>query len=103
MDTRREMAITVEKDGPYRVTGAVPVARQTIVADAAGNSIEWWQGESLDAGEEYTLCRCGGSQTKPFCDESACRNGFDGTETASREPFLAQAQEETGPALILTD
>jgi len=29
--------------------------------------------------------------------------GFDGTETASRDPYLEQAGEEGGPAVVLTD
>ena len=31
-------------------------------------------------GEFIALCRCGGSSTKPFCDGTHKRNGFDATE-----------------------
>ena len=97
------MKVTVTRNGPYLVEGAVPLARQTIVADDDGNSIGWRKGEELEAGDAYALCRCGHSATKPFCDGSHVRVGFDGTETASREPYLAQADEQDGPSLILTD
>jgi len=97
------MRIEVTEDGPYRVTGSVPLAVQTIVSDAEGGSIEWRQGELLDTDGEYRLCRCGQSANKPFCDGSHRRTGFDGRETASRQPYLAQAGEEDGPAVALTD
>ena len=35
------------------------------VASAAGISLG---GQSPQASEHYTLCRCGGSKNKPFCD-----------------------------------
>jgi CDGSH-type Zn-finger protein len=95
--------VAVTENGPYLVTGSVPLARQTIVADADGFSVEWRQGETLATEPEYRLCRCGRSRTKPFCDDSHERVGFDGTETASREPYLKQAYEEDGPTVILTD
>jgi CDGSH-type Zn-finger protein/truncated hemoglobin YjbI/ferredoxin len=54
----REQAIEVSLDGPYRVTGGIPLA------DAAGGEVSRASGSS---GEHYALCRCGHSQNKPFC------------------------------------
>jgi CDGSH-type Zn-finger protein len=95
--------ITVNKDGPYRVEGSVPLAKQTIVADAEGASREWRQGEPIKAPSTYELCRCGQSSNKPFCDGTHEKIGFDGTEVASREPYVDQAELFEGPALDLTD
>src|SRR5271165_4610180 len=81
------MKITITTNGPYLVEGSIPLAKQTIVADAEGNSIGWSQGEEFEASAVYALCRCGHSANKPFCDGSHVRTGFDGTETASREPY----------------
>jgi CDGSH-type Zn-finger protein len=95
--------ITVSRNGPYLVEGAVPLAKQTIVADREGGSEEWREGAPLAAPGSYALCRCGHSQTKPFCDGSHKKVGFDGTETASREKYLDQAQVFEGPTMMLTD
>ncbi|HZR50891.1 MAG TPA: ferritin-like domain-containing protein [Streptosporangiaceae bacterium] len=54
----REPAVEVSKDGPYRITGGLPLT------DADGKDVERAQGSSR---EHYALCRCGHSQNKPFC------------------------------------
>ena len=61
-DPQRAPAITVTKDGPYAVTGAAQLLEQS-----------WAQGAST---EHYTLCRCGGSKNKPFCDGTHWSIGF---------------------------
>jgi len=102
MDRIDNMKVTVTNDGPYLVEGSVPLVKQTIVADAEGNSIAWRQGEEYETQATYALCRCGQSANKPFCDGST--SGFSSTErAASREPYEAQATEQVGPSLILTD
>jgi CDGSH-type Zn-finger protein len=103
MDPTDGMKITVATNGPYLVVGSVPMARQTIVADDEGTSIEWRRGDEFEARASYALCRCGRSASKPYCDGSHLRAGFDGTETASRQPYARQATEQDGPTLILTD
>ena len=54
----RQRAIEVTQDGPYRVTGSIPVT------DAAGADVPRAAGSSR---EHFALCRCGHSQNKPFC------------------------------------
>src|SRR5579863_5797895 len=97
------MQISVTENGPYLVSGSVPMTRQIIVTDDEGNSVEWQVGETFPTRASYALCRCGHSANKPYCDGSHLRVGFDGTETASREPYREQAVEQDGPELILTD
>jgi CDGSH-type Zn-finger protein/truncated hemoglobin YjbI len=55
---RRPAAVEVTKDGPYRITGGIPLI------DEAGRAADRNEGASL---EHYALCRCGHSQNKPFC------------------------------------
>ena len=57
-------AIQLSKDGPYRVTGGV------LLED-----VEHLEGASE---EHFTLCRCGRSARKPFCDASH-KEGFEST------------------------
>jgi len=97
------LRVTVTENGPYLVTGDIPLAKQTIATDAEGGSETWQEGAPVAHRASYALCRCGASRTKPFCDGSHATVGFDGTETASREPYLDQAKGMEGPVLGLTD
>jgi len=53
---QRDPILTVLKNGPYYITGGI---------DLIGENIEFGEGASK---EHYTLCRCGASENKPFCD-----------------------------------
>ncbi len=95
--------VRVSKDGPYLVSGGIPLTKQIIGIDAAGDSYKWSEGQKCPSKDNYALCRCGRSKNKPFCDGTHNKVNFDGTETASREPYLNQAKRIDGPALELTD
>ncbi len=95
--------ITVTPNGPYLVNGDVPVAEQHIVTNAKGESMEWIEGKRFEHEAAFALCRCGHSANKPFCDGTHQKIGFDGTETAGREPYAEQAGEIEGPAMVLKD
>ena len=68
------VVIKVRENGPYRVTGPI-----TLI-DAEGNEFEL-----PDDGRPVALCRCGGSTTKPFCDGTHSKIGFDAATRAVRE------------------
>ncbi|MBI2907073.1 MAG: CDGSH iron-sulfur domain-containing protein [Chloroflexi bacterium] len=95
--------IKVTENGPYLVSGGVPLSQQIICVDADGYAHGWREGEKYEALGEYALCRCGRSGHKPFCDATHLQVPFHGAETASRKPYLEQAREIDGPDLKLTD
>jgi len=101
--SNHRLKIKVRKNGPFLVSGGIPVAEQTIIPDAEGFSHEWREGREYPLQEACSLCRCGNSGNKPFCDGTHIKVNFDGTETASREPYLNQSVEIEGPELKLTD
>jgi CDGSH-type Zn-finger protein len=105
MEKKAQTAAKIEitKNGPYLVSGGLPLAEQHIVTNAEGDSLEWKEGKKYPAQAQYALCRCGHSANKPFCDGTHAKVNFDGTETASREPYLEQAERIDGPTMYITD
>ena len=95
--------IRITQNGPYLVSGGLPVSEQAIGIDPEGNAWSWVSGDALEAGEAYALCRCGRSANKPFCDGTHAKVGFDGAETASRAPFADTAEVLEGPSMTLRD
>ena len=95
--------VTITKNGPYIVSGGLPLAKEIIVCDSEGNPAEWKKGEKCPDKDTYALCRCGGSKSKPYCDGTHAKIGFDGTETASRKKYSEQAEKINGPNLVLND
>ena len=98
-----EGKIRITENGPYIVTGKIPLKRYVIGIDDEGYSYEWREVEAYPLMDSYALCRCGQSGSKPFCDGTHALVNFEGTETASRKPYLEQAETTEGPALKLTD
>jgi CDGSH-type Zn-finger protein len=97
------MKIVVSKNGPYLVSGKIPLKLQTIRPNSEGFSWEWKEGRTFNTESEYRLCRCGHSANKPFCDDTHLRIHFDGTERATRQPYDRQAETTEGPTLTLQD
>ena len=95
--------VVITKDGPCLVSGSVPLAVQVIALNREGLAWDWVPGRSFQVEASYTLCRCGASATKPFCDGSHAKVRFDGKETASRETVARQSETYDGPALTLSD
>jgi CDGSH-type Zn-finger protein len=102
-NTQKQVHVAVSKNGPYVVTGSVRLSKQTIGADAQGGSETWIESKAYPTQESYALCRCGQSKGKPYCDGTHSKIGFDGTETASREPYQNQAKVQDGPEMQLLD
>ncbi len=68
-----DVKITVRPNGPFRVEcpeGAIDLV------DANGNKFD------LAGKTAFSLCRCGGSTKKPFCDGTHSKIGFQAAEAA---------------------
>jgi CDGSH-type Zn-finger protein len=72
---REQPGIIIEKNGPYHVWGG-------IVLEGHEKAVE--------NAKQYSLCRCGGSERKPFCNGSHKKNGFrdDGLQVIARTDNL---------------
>ncbi|MDY6048957.1 MAG: CDGSH iron-sulfur domain-containing protein [Corynebacterium sp.] len=64
-----EPAIYVTEDPTKGVSGSLAVEGGIPLEDA--------HGEPYEVRNRYTLCRCGGSENKPFCDATHVVKGFD--------------------------
>jgi len=60
--SQRVPMVTVTENGPYAVAGGIELA-----------GVKFGDGASR---EHYTLCRCGASKNRPFCDGSHWEAGF---------------------------
>ncbi len=70
-----QVKITIRPNGPYRVEdpeGAIELV------DAQGNKYD------LTGKPAYSLCRCGASVNKPFCDGTHSKVGFQAADAAVR-------------------
>ena len=68
-----QIKITVRKNGPYRVEA--PEGSIELV-DSDGKAY------NLTGKTTFSLCRCGGSVSKPFCDGTHTKIGFQAAEAA---------------------
>ncbi len=76
----RPPAIRVAKDGPYHVEGGVELLDESRA-----------EGVSL---EHCTLCRCGGSKNKPFCDGTHWYIDFKDDESRTRGDATSTDERE---------
>jgi CDGSH-type Zn-finger protein len=68
-----QVKITIRRNGPYRVEDPEGLIE---LVDADGNKYD------LTGKPAYSLCRCGASVNKPFCDGTHSKIGFQAAEAA---------------------
>ena len=101
---KTDAAIEVTKDGPYHVTGGIPLVRVRKVPGERKGSFQAWEvSETISTDDEYWLCRCGQSDNKPFCTGMHEKVGFDGTETAPTDRYDERAQALGGTKATIKD
>jgi CDGSH-type Zn-finger protein len=76
IEVMAQVKITVRPNGPYRVEA--PEGSIELV-DVNGTAYD------LTGKPAFSLCRCGGSVNKPFCDGTHSRIGFQGAELAVKK------------------
>jgi CDGSH-type Zn-finger protein len=74
--------ITAKKNGPYLVQAPEGAVK---LVDADGNEYD------LTGKTAFSLCRCGGSVKKPFCDGTHSKLGFRAAEAAVKKQEAGKA------------
>ena len=74
--------ITARKNGPFRVE---TTEGEVVLLDAEGGLYD------LTGKPAFSLCRCGGSVNKPFCDGTHSKIGFQGAELAVKQSGESQS------------
>ena len=81
--------ITVRRNGSYRVEAA---PGELELVDADGNPYD------VSGKPAFSLCRCGGSTTKPFCDGTHSKIGFEAAEAAVKKEDAGETPASGTPA-----
>jgi CDGSH-type Zn-finger protein len=95
------MKITVEQNGPYVVSGNVPLVRKRQIVTEFGEPVAWEKEGDVQAGESYELCRCGHSAGKPFCDSSHNGIEWDGAESTVTNTTAERRETHPGGKQIV--
>lgn len=104
-DPRNEsMKITVWKNGPYRVSGGVPLTTVEVDSGTEGTCRAWKEMMTYPPmHQQYALCRCGQSKNKPFCDGTHAPTHFVGTESGDRKTPEVMAGECLAGRVTVSD
>ncbi len=100
-----ETTIKVRKNGPYLVVGGVPLRAKSPIMSEHGEPLTWRTGTIDDEPGTYALCRCGSSESKPYCDGTHASIDFDGTEALSTDadPYADRASSLGGTGIEVFD
>jgi len=63
MSDAPKFKVVIEKDGPYAVSGGLPLSKEIIGTDKDGNSVKW-----LDT-DKMLFAPVRRSGKKPYCDQ----------------------------------
>ena len=96
-------AVIVQTDGPYVVTGSVPLRDTRPVMSEHGEPLTWQSEAASEQRPVYALCRCGESSRKPYCDVTHTEIGFDGTEAAPTDSFRERCADLGGTGIQVSD
>lgn len=101
---QKEIYIKVTENGPYLVYGISKVETFISITDEESVALDYATGKSFEVSTTpVSLCRCGKSETSPFCDGTHSIIGFDGLETAGFEAIISGCKRYEGLNLTLLD
>lgn len=95
--------VKVQPNGPYIVSGSVPLRVKEPIVSEHGEPLTWRANEVTDQGAVYALCRCGSSANKPYCDGTHATNDFDGTEAAPANTYNQRRTSYPGTGIEMFD
>ncbi|MEO8250388.1 MAG: CDGSH iron-sulfur domain-containing protein [Burkholderiales bacterium] len=81
------VSIDPKPDGPLQINGPIPLANSS--------------GEVIATEARYWLCRCGGSDNKPFCDGTHQKLGFSSARQS--DPALRATVDYVGKKITIHD
>lgn len=82
--------ITPTENGPYLIEGGSEITRMR-------------DGERISLQATSRLCRCGGSQNKPFCDGTHARIGFSDAKDPDRVPDRRDSYTSSDDRITIHD
>ena len=75
-----DVTITIKRNGPFVVEGPIKLIGTTGAELIVNKPV-------------VSLCRCGGSVNKPFCDGTHSKIGFQGAEAAVLAAEIAKTSQ----------
>ena len=94
--------IVISKDGPYLVSGNVPLDKQEIEPDKDNIPHKWKKIKQYSQNETTALCRCGKSNNPPYCDGTHIEINFKANDKKP-EKYSELAENYTGKLINLAD
>jgi CDGSH-type Zn-finger protein len=88
--------IRIKANGSYKVPGDILLVRKIQIVSEHGEPLTWKNEGKIETNGDYSLCRCGQSGCKPFCDGTHRSIDFDGTEAASPAPSASRQHPYPG-------
>ncbi len=98
-----EQQIRIAENGPYIVSGEVPLAVKTPIISEHGEPLSWKTAAPAEAKSRYLLCRCGQSGNKPYCDGTHGSLEWDGAETTTDGTYADRAKSLGGEGIEIFD
>ncbi|MDR2458055.1 MAG: CDGSH iron-sulfur domain-containing protein [Clostridiales Family XIII bacterium] len=95
--------IKILPNGPYLIDEDLELNSSFLEDDGEGGTTAFSNGKKYETAGKYSLCRCGHSKNKPFCDGTHAKINFDGEETSDNIPYLESSKIYVGKAFSIRD